>query len=665
MAPPRFDRRQKVPFLGTSKERAGTSESFLAPIFTERHTALALNFMRTLRQRCTFSICRPGTMPQEIHMHVAAASTRSSLIASQVCRSVTKHSFASHDGVALFYRHCSSVAPAPRGAVVLLHRDHEHSGRIEHLVDELALDDFEFFAWDARGHGCSPGTRGDAPSAATLVKDIDAFVRHIEDRHGAHPQRVHVVAQGRSALLAAAWVHDYAPPIASVVMAAAAFGSKDLASLAPSALRALHARRGNFFLRTYAKGVDLTQDLARRTSYEKDPLIAHSTSSRLLIGLQELAKRILAGAHAIEVPMQILIAGDDRVIQRRPQLEFYNALGSADKSFHTFDAFRHDILGERDRHLALDIVRRFIERRAEQEHASPHLNDQAERSKRSTWQHGRSGTSLQRARMAAARASMRTMGRLSDGARLGLSTGFDSTQFFDYVCRNRAQGTTLLGRMLDRRFLDDIQAQSLRMRKLHIEHAIRMAADRMRGAGLPVKIVGLSAGGGRVVLDAVQSLPALPDSVLLHDASPANAAQGNALIVERNLKAIARFVLAPSLDEQWLASIAPYSTIAIAPLHDGSSTAAAPIGQLLDGLALAVPRDGFLVYTSGPHRADWLWNASAGSADEDSTKQAQRHSLTLAQLHRQVAVAGFRKIDQWTDEWGGFSVSLAVRIRMP
>ena len=49
-----------------------------------------------------------------------------------------------------------SPAP-PRGAIVLFHRGHEHGGRIAHLVDELDLPDFAFFAWDARGHGRSPG----------------------------------------------------------------------------------------------------------------------------------------------------------------------------------------------------------------------------------------------------------------------------------------------------------------------------------------------------------------------------------------------------------------------------------------------------------------------------------------------------------------------------
>ena len=34
---------------------------------------------------------------------------------------------------------------------------------------ELDLPDFDFFAWDARGHGRSPGPRGYSPSLATSI----------------------------------------------------------------------------------------------------------------------------------------------------------------------------------------------------------------------------------------------------------------------------------------------------------------------------------------------------------------------------------------------------------------------------------------------------------------------------------------------------------------
>lgn len=74
-------------------------------------------------------------------------------------RTATENSFQTHDGQALFYRHWTAATPVRRGAIVVFHRGHEHSGRIAHLVDELDLPQFDFFAWDARGHGRSPGLR--------------------------------------------------------------------------------------------------------------------------------------------------------------------------------------------------------------------------------------------------------------------------------------------------------------------------------------------------------------------------------------------------------------------------------------------------------------------------------------------------------------------------
>ena len=77
----------------------------------------------------------------------------------------SQHTFTSHDGTELFYQHWATATPSTtKKAIILFHRGHEHSGRMAHLVNELNLPDFDFFAWDARGHGHSPGERGDAPS---------------------------------------------------------------------------------------------------------------------------------------------------------------------------------------------------------------------------------------------------------------------------------------------------------------------------------------------------------------------------------------------------------------------------------------------------------------------------------------------------------------------
>ena len=65
-------------------------------------------------------------------------------------RPVVERHFTTHDDVELFYRHWPALTEKPRGAVVLFHRGHEHSARLAHIVNELGMDEYAFFAWDAR-----------------------------------------------------------------------------------------------------------------------------------------------------------------------------------------------------------------------------------------------------------------------------------------------------------------------------------------------------------------------------------------------------------------------------------------------------------------------------------------------------------------------------------
>src|SRR5215468_6781332 len=118
--------------------------------------------------------------------------------------------FSTHDGVRIFFRHWRGTGA---GAIVLVHRGHEHSGRMVHVVDELDLPEISFFASDARAHGRSGGEQGSTTTMATFVQDLDEFVRHIKCRFGIADENLAVVAQSVGAVMAAAWVHDYAPSI--------------------------------------------------------------------------------------------------------------------------------------------------------------------------------------------------------------------------------------------------------------------------------------------------------------------------------------------------------------------------------------------------------------------------------------------------------------------
>lgn len=167
-------------------------------------------------------------------------------------RPVTESHFTTHDNVKLFYRHWPAHATR-RGALVMFHRGHEHSGRIAHLVEELALADFDCFAWDARGHGHSPGERGFSPSFATSVRDVQTFIDHIRDTYGITTSDMIVLAQSVGAVLVSTWAHDYAPQVRALVLASPAFKVKLYVPFARPGLRLLQKLRGNFFVNSYVK----------------------------------------------------------------------------------------------------------------------------------------------------------------------------------------------------------------------------------------------------------------------------------------------------------------------------------------------------------------------------------------------------------------------------
>ena len=77
----------------------------------------------------------------------------------------------SWDGAELFDR-AWVPAEAREKALLLFHRGHEHSGRWSEVVEMLGLSDVAVFAWDARGHGRSPGERGSAENFGAMVKDV-------------------------------------------------------------------------------------------------------------------------------------------------------------------------------------------------------------------------------------------------------------------------------------------------------------------------------------------------------------------------------------------------------------------------------------------------------------------------------------------------------------
>ena len=548
-------------------------------------------------------------------------------------------------------------------AVAIFHRGHEHSGRTTHVAYGLADESFSYFAWDQRGHGKSEGERGDAPGIGRLIADVDEFVAHIEQRFGFETQNLAVIAQSVGAVLVSAWLHDYAPRVRCAVLASPAFSVKLYVPFARAGLKALYCARGNFFVNSYVKAHYLTHDKQRQASYDADSLITRAISVRILLGLYEAAHRVVSDAAAITTPTLLLISGDDWVVEHAPQHEFYNALGARVKRREILEGFYHDTLGESERERAFEIVREFVGERFSAPFSEVDCTH-ADEYGFSREEADRLATPLPRfcpknLRFKFQRVFMQAVSPWVGGLKIGENTGYDSGSTLDYVYRNEPQGANKFFKFIDEIYLNAIGWRGIRERKRNIKLAIDRAVAKLQERGEPLRLLDIASGHGRYILDAAQGHKF--ERITLRDYSDINVKAGSEMIKERGLEDVASFTQVNAFDAASYEGLQDVYTLGVVSglfeLFPDNSV----VRTALQGFASSVKSGGYLIYTNQPWHPQLEMIARALSSHRQGAAWIMRRR-SQAEMDQLVANAGFKKVREWIDGDGIFSVSLAVKI---
>jgi hypothetical protein len=215
--------------------------------------------------------------------------------------------------------------------------------------------------------------------------------------------------------------------------------------------------------------------------------------------------------------------------------------------------------------------------------------------------------------------------------------------------------------LIDKQYLNSIGWRGIRQRKLHLEELLRVAMLRVRKSNRPVQVLDIAAGHGRYVMEALSKDTQLPESILLRDFSDINVRDGAALIREKGLEGVARFVKGDAFDQASIAAVSPRPTIGIVsglyelfPENEG-------IRRSLAGMAEAIEPGGYLLYTNQPWHPQLELIARALTSHRGGQAWVMRRR-TQVEMDQLVADAGFEKLEQRIDEWGVFTVSLARRV---
>jgi alpha-beta hydrolase superfamily lysophospholipase len=572
----------------------------------------------------------------------------------------TEHTMKTWDGVELFYRAWRPLVPSNK-AILLFHRGHEHSGRFQEVIEKLDLKDVSIFAWDARGHGRSPGERGYAESFACLVKDVDTFVRFISAHYNIPMQNMVIMAQSVGSVIVSTWVHDYAPPVRGMVLGVPALRVRLYVPFAIPLMRIWQQVQSKAFIQSYVKAKMLTHDLEQASLYRNDPLITRAIAVNILVGLYDASTRLMADAGAIRVPTLLLGAGADWVVSLSAQKTFFEGLSSTIKKMHIFPDFFHDIFHEKDRHLPIAKAREFILAAFERLPLQPSLIT-ADKGSYTKAEFDRLSKplpflSIPGVYFAWLKLLMKTVGMLSTGIRLGWRTGFDSGESLNYVYENKARGITPIGRLLDRMYLNGVGWKGIRQRKINLEKVLQKALEAIHAAAhKEVHLVDIASGPGRYMLDTLKRMPQMQISALLRDRSPSGLEEGRKLAREMNVSNVT-YEQGDAFDQKSLASLSPRPHIAVVSgLYELFPNNELVLNSL-KGLCAALCDGGYLVYTNQPwHPQVELIARTLINRDGQPWVMRRR---TQEEMDELVRAAGFEKIDMDIDQWGIFTVSLA------
>lgn len=561
------------------------------------------------------------------------------------------------DQTQLYYRSWIPPVP-PHKALILFHRGHEHSARFDEFVQQLDLQDFAFFAWDARGNGNSPGPRDYADNFSVYVKDAQAFVNFISEKYQIPVKNIVVLAHSVGGVIASTWVHDYAPPIKALILVTPAFRIKLYVPFAISILRWAQKINVLKVVPSYVKAKVLTHDPEQIEKYNEDPKITKSISTNVLLDVHDTSTRVVADAGAIRVPTLLLGAGSDWVVKLSIQKKFFERLSSSVKEMEVYPKFYHAIFHERERHLPLAKVREFILKAFQNEPVPTSLID-AHKGGYTKSEFDRLANANGSLSFGFQRLMLKTVGGLSQGVRLGWRTGFDSGATLDYVYANKARGITILGRFIDRCYLNSIGWKGIRQRKIHLQKLLRAVIRQASIEEKPVRVLDVAAGPGRYILETMKEMSQFPISALLRDNTQANLEAGLSLAKELKVSNVT-FIMADAFDQKSLASISPKPTIAIVsglyelfPDNDR-------VLNSLRGLSEAVQEGGYLIYTDQPWHPQVEFIARVLTNREGKPWVMRRR--TQEEMDDLVRSVGFEKTDMEIDQWGIFSVSVARRI---
>lgn len=275
--------------------------------------------------------------------------------------------FRGADG-ALVHFDVTDAGEAAKGAIVTVHGLGEHVAKYGEWFDAVVEGGYHAAGYDQRGHGETPGRRGDF-DFADLVSDLERFVAVVRDRYPGLP--VFVVGHSLGALVSIAWLEreseradeEERPPAAGVVLSAPPLA---LPEAAPAwyrwGIQALARVAPRLPLPRSSDPARLTRDPERRAADGEDPRIHRRWTPRSIVSTATAMEDLRDRFPTFAAPILLLAAGEDAVVDSAAAIAWARRL-DGDVTVERVAGAYHEILNDLGREAAYDRILSWCDER--------------------------------------------------------------------------------------------------------------------------------------------------------------------------------------------------------------------------------------------------------------------------------------------------------------
>jgi alpha-beta hydrolase superfamily lysophospholipase len=250
---------------------------------------------------------------------------------------------------------------APRARVICVHGIQSHGGWYDHSCRRMAEAGFAVSFLDRRGSGLNEEARGDAPSFRRLLDDI---AEYLTAHHS--PLTTHLLAISWGGKLAAALLKRHPGLVDGLALLCPGFFAKVRPSLGErlGIVWSYLASPRRLFPVPLNDPALFTASPEWRQFLRDDPLAVRQATARLLAHSARLDGYLRFVPKHVTVPVLLLLAGQDRIIDNARARRFVESFAASDKTVIEYPEAHHTLEFEPRPHRYLDDLISWLDRHA-------------------------------------------------------------------------------------------------------------------------------------------------------------------------------------------------------------------------------------------------------------------------------------------------------------